>query len=290
MSAAPPDPPPLREVIAAHGLGADKRFGQHYLLDLNVTAKIARLCGDVSEASVIEIGPGPGGLTRGLLSQGARRVLAIETDARFIAALGSLDAAYPERLTLVHADAMAADERAMAQAAGAAGPYVIASNLPYNVGTALLIKWLQAEPPWWSRAVLMFQKEVAQRVVAKPGDSAYGRLAVLAQARCAARLAFTLPARAFTPPPKVDSAVVVLDPLPDENRFDDVAALEAVTASAFGQRRKTLRRSLAQAASKTGESAESLLEAAGIDPGARAETVPVERFIALARAWRAARG
>ncbi len=290
MSSAPPDPPPLREVIAAHGLGADKRFGQHYLLDLNITAKIARLCGDLSAACAIEIGPGPGGLTRGLLSEGAASVLAIEKDERFIAALASLDAVYPERLTLVHADALAADEPALAAAAGAQGPYVIASNLPYNVGTALLIKWLQAEPPWWSRAVLMFQREVAQRIVAKPGESAYGRLAVIAQARCAARLAFTLPARAFTPPPKVDSAVVVLDPLPAQERFNDVAALEAVTASAFGQRRKTLRRSLAQAACQTRETAEALLQTAGIDPGARAETVPVERFIALARAWRAAKG
>ena len=290
MSADPPGLPPLREVIAEHGLGADKRFGQHYLLDLNVTAKIARLCGDLSVASAIEIGPGPGGLTRGLLAEGAGKVVAIERDERFIAALGSLDAAYPERLTLVHADALGADEPALAHAAGAPGPYVIASNLPYNVGTALLIKWLQAEPPWWSRAVLMFQKEVAQRVTAGPGESAYGRLAVIAQARCTTRLAFTLPARAFTPPPKVDSAVVVLDPLAAEDRFDDVAALETVTASAFGQRRKTLRRSLAQAASRTGKNAESLLETAGIDPGARAETVPVERFIALAKAWREARG
>jgi len=201
--------PPLREVIAAHGLGADKRFGQHFLLDLNLTRKIARLCGDMAGASVFEIGPGPGGLTRALLDEGAGHVVAIEKDARFIAALHAVGEAYEHRLTLVQADALNVDETALVET----GPRLVASNLPYNVGTALLIKWLQAEPVWWDRLVLMFQKEVVERVVAKVGEKSYGRLAILTAARATARYALTVPARAFTPPPKVDSAVVVLEPL-----------------------------------------------------------------------------
>ena len=282
--------PKLRAIIAAHGLAADKRFGQHYLLDLNITEKIARLCGALENADLVEIGPGPGGLTRALLLAGARCVLAIEKDARFIAALDHLREAFPARFSVVEADALTTDEPARLRAAGAPGPYVIASNLPYNIGTALVLKWLQAEPIWWRRAVLMFQKEVAERIVAEPGSSAYGRLAVMAQSRAACRLAFTLPARAFTPPPKVDSAVIVLNPLDEDQRFADIEALETVTASAFGQRRKTLRRSLAQAANPARISAEAVLSEAGLDPGARAETIPVDGFQALARAWRAARG
>ncbi|PWE17344.1 16S rRNA (adenine(1518)-N(6)/adenine(1519)-N(6))-dimethyltransferase [Marinicauda salina] len=282
----PADLPPLREVIARHGLRAEKRFGQHFLLDLNLTAKIARLCGDMTEATVFEIGPGPGGLTRALLAEGAGRVIAIEKDRRFAAALAELPDVWPGRRDIVEADALDVDEPALAPMS----PRIIASNLPYNVGTALLIKWLEAEPVWWDRMVLMFQKEVAERVVAAVGDKAYGRLAILTAARASARYAFTVPARAFTPPPKVDSAVVVFEPLPAEARFDDLDALKAVTESAFGQRRKTLRRSLSAAAAKAGTAAEALLAAADIDPAARAETIEPAGFFRLARAWRAAKG
>ena len=278
--------PPLREVIAAHGLAADKRFGQHFLLDLNLTRKIARLCGDMSDATVFEVGPGPGGLTRALLEEGAGRVVAIEKDARFVAALAEIAAAFDNRLSVVEADALTVDETAIVSE----GRRIVASNLPYNVGTALLIKWLEAEPVWWDRLVLMFQKEVAERVVAKVADKSYGRLAILTAARAKPRYAMSLPARAFTPPPKVDSAVVVLDPLPADQRFADIEALSLVTESAFGQRRKTLRKSLAQAASRAGTSSEALLQATGIDPGARAETIAPQGFMELARAWRAAKG
>ena len=278
--------PPLRTVIAEHGLAADKRFGQHYLLDLNLTAKIARLCGDMTDASVFEVGPGPGGLTRALLSEGAGQVIAIEMDPRFAPALQSIREASGERLTIIEADAMKVDEPSLETTFQRR---LLASNLPYNVGTALLIKWLSAQPLWWDRLVLMFQKEVAERVVARPGDKAYGRLAILTAAVADARYTFTLPARAFTPPPKVDSAVVVLDPLPFDRRFGDLDALSTITESAFGQRRKTLRKSLASAASRTGASAEALLEQAQIDPGARAETIAPEGFFTLAAAWRAAK-
>ncbi len=279
--------PPLREVIAAHGLAADKRFGQHFLLDLNLTAKIARLCGDMSTATLIEVGPGPGGLTRALLSEGANRVIAIEKDPRFLPALEEVSEAFGGRLSVIEADALTISGETLELEDGER--VIIAANLPYNVGTALYTSWLEAEPIWWSRAVLMFQKEVAERIVAPVGDDAYGRLAILTAARAKAKYAFTLPARAFTPPPKVDSAVVVVDPLPDGERFADTQALSTVTASAFGQRRKTLRKSLAQAASHTRASAEELLAACNIDPGARAETIPPEGFMALAKAWRAAR-
>ncbi|MFC4724621.1 16S rRNA (adenine(1518)-N(6)/adenine(1519)-N(6))-dimethyltransferase RsmA [Glycocaulis abyssi] len=280
--------PPLREVIASHGLAADKRFGQHFLLDLNLTAKIARLCGELPQSTVIEVGPGPGGLTRALLGEGARRVIAIEKDPRFIPALDDINSAFDGRLSVIEADALKVGRDALGLKADERA--VIAANLPYNVGTALFTGWLEAEPLWWSRAVLMFQKEVAERIVARTGEDAYGRLAILTAARAKAKYAFTLPARAFTPPPKVDSAVVVIDPLPNGERFADVEALSVVTASAFGQRRKTLRKSLGQAASQTRASAEELLVSCDIDPGARAETIPPEGFMALATAWRAARG
>ena len=279
--------PPLRDVIAAHGLGANKAFGQHFLLDLNLTGKIASLAGDMSAAHAVEVGPGPGGLTRAILAAGAKTLTVIEKDSRFLGALGEIGTASGGRLDIIEADALKVDEDASLPRDG---DRIILSNLPYNVGTLLLIKWLEAEPVWWSRAVLMFQREVADRVVAAPGTKAYGRLAVISQARCEVRMGLKVPARAFTPPPKVDSAVVVLDPLPDDKRFADVEALGIVTASAFGQRRKTLRRSLAQAAGQTGASAEDLLTAAGIDPGARAETVDVAGFRRLAEAWRAAKG
>jgi 16S rRNA (adenine1518-N6/adenine1519-N6)-dimethyltransferase len=278
--------PPLREVIAQHGLGANKAFGQHFLLDLNLTGKIAGLAGDMSAVHAIEVGPGPGGLTRAILAAGARSLTVVEKDDRFLGALEEIGTASGGRLEIVQADALEVDEDTLLPAGG---ERVILSNLPYNVGTLLLIKWLEAEPVWWHRAVLMFQREVADRVVASPGSKVYGRLAVISQARCQVRMGLKVPARAFTPPPKVDSAVVVLEPLPEAERFADVEALGIVTASAFGQRRKTLRRSLAQAAGQTSASAEDLLTAAGIDPGARAETVDVAGFRRLAEAWRAAK-
>ena len=262
--------PPLRDVINAHGLTADKRFGQHYLLDLNLTAKIARLCGDIEESTVFEVGPGPGGLTRALLDQGAGEVIAIEKDRRFKPALDAINTASGGRLRTVEADGLAIDETRLETTFQSR---LLASNLPYNVGTALLIKWLNAQPIWWERLVLMFQKEVAERVTARPGDKAYGRLAILTCAVAEADYAFTVPARAFTPPPKVDSAVVVLKPLPADQRFADLEALSTVTESAFGQRRKTLRKSLGGAATRCGASSEALLDAAGLDPGARAETI-----------------
>ena len=279
--------PPLREVIARHELGAKKAFGQHFLLDLNLTGKIASLAGDMTQAHAIEIGPGPGGLTRAILAAGAKTLTVVEKDARFLGALEEIGAAADDgRLRIEQADAVVVDEPALLPPEG---DRIILSNLPYNVGTLLLIKWLEAEPVWWRRAVLMFQREVADRVVAAPGSKAYGRLAVISQSRCKAWMGLKVPARAFTPPPKVDSAVVVLDPLPAGERFEDVQALGIVTASAFGQRRKTLRRSLAQAAGQTSASAEALIEAAGLDAGARAETIDVAGFQRLARAWRAAR-
>jgi 16S rRNA (adenine1518-N6/adenine1519-N6)-dimethyltransferase len=278
--------PPLRDVIAAHGLGADKRFGQHFLMDLNLTAKIARLCGDMSESSVIEVGPGPGGLTRSLLSEGAAELSVIEKDQRFLPALEEINTASKGRLSVIEADALKVNE---AELNFQHENRILASNLPYNVGTALLIKWLEASPVWWARLVLMFQKEVAERVVAKPGDRQYGRLAILTAAIANARYAFTVPARAFTPPPKVDSAVVVLEPLPEAQRFGDLQALSIITESAFGQRRKTLRKSLAPAASKISMSSDELLSQADIDPGLRAETIAPDGFFELARLWRTAK-
>ena len=278
--------PPLREMIAEYGLRADKSFGQHFLLDLNLTAKIASLCGDVTDAVLMEVGPGPGGLTRPLLDLGPKKLIAVEMDDRFIPALEATAGYYETPFEIVQGDALKVDETGFA----GGPPAVIASNLPYNVGTPLLIKWLKAEPLYWRRMVLMFQKEVADRVVAPVGSKAYGRLAILTAAIASARIALKAPARAFTPPPKVDSAVVVLEPLPADRRFTDLAALEAVTESAFGQRRKTLRKSLGQAAGKAGTSSETLLNAAGIDPGARAETIDPKGFFRLAEAWRAAKG
>ncbi|WP_417496684.1 16S rRNA (adenine(1518)-N(6)/adenine(1519)-N(6))-dimethyltransferase RsmA [Maricaulis sp.] len=277
--------PPLRDVIARHDLAAKKSFGQHFLLDLNLTAKIASFAGDMSDSHAIEIGPGPGGLTRAILGAGARHLTLVEKDARFLPALEEISAAYPGRLTVLEADGLTIDETAVMSGEDR----VILSNLPYNVGTILLIKWLQAQPIWWRRAVLMFQREVADRIVAPVGDKAYGRLAILTQSVCSAQIVMKIPAQAFTPPPKVESAVVMLDPLPDGQRFTDLQALGTVTASAFGQRRKTLRRSLAQAASQTTASTEDLIMAAGLEPGARAETIDIAGFQALATAWRSAR-
>jgi 16S rRNA (adenine1518-N6/adenine1519-N6)-dimethyltransferase len=265
--------PPLRDSLAEHGLLAKKSFGQHFLLDLNVTRKIARLAGPFEGATVIEVGPGPGGLTRALVESDAGRVIAVEKDARFLPLLSELSEAAPGRLELVEADALKVDEAALARGA----PAHIVSNLPYNVGTPLLIKWLTG--PWRPAGLtLMFQKEVADRVAAKPGDAAYGRLAVISQAVCDARVVMDLPARAFTPPPKVASAVVKLTPKADRPPDPELKALEQVTAAAFGQRRKMLRSSLKPLGG------EALCEAAGIDPSDRAEVVPVEGFLRLARA------
>ena len=269
MTQALADLPPLRESLAAHGLLAKKSFGQHFLLDLNITRKIARLAGVGPGDHVIEVGPGPGGLTRALLETGAR-VTAVEKDERFRPLLEELAQASPA-LDLRFADALQVDEAALAGGA----PAHIASNLPYNVGTPLLIKWLTGS---WTPAslTLMFQKEVAERIVAGAGDDAYGRLAVIAQATCQAQKVMDAPARAFTPPPKVDSAVVRLLPRADRPGRDMLKALEQVTAAAFGQRRKMLRSSLKALGG------EALAVSAGLDPQARAETIDLAGFLRLA--------
>lgn len=268
--------PPLREVIATHGLVAKKQLGQNFLLDLNLTAKIARMAGDLSACDVLEVGPGPGGLTRGLLAEGARHVLAVEKDARCIPALEEIAGAYPGRLEVVHGDALEVDA-----AARLTVPIRVVANLPYNVGTELLIRWLSppAWPPFWQSLTLMFQKEVAERIVARPGSGAYGRLALLAQWRTDPKIVLTLPPEAFVPAPKVHSAVVHLTALPEPRFPADAAVLSRVTAMAFNQRRKMLRSSLKGLAPDL----EDKLRAAGIEPTARAEEISLEKFCALAR-------
>ncbi len=269
--------PPLREVLARYDLLADKRLGQHFLLDLNLTRKIARLASPLEHSVVIEVGPGPGGLTRALLAEGAARVVAIERDARFLPPLAEIAETANGRLTLVHADALKVDEAALADAHGPGLRPVIVANLPYNVGTPLLVRWLTG-PFRPGLMALMFQKEVADRIAAPPGADAYGRLSVLAQATCEAHLAMTLPARAFTPPPRVDSAVVVLTPRRDAPAPELLKALERVTAAAFGQRRKMLRSSLKPLGG------EAICRAAGLDPAARAEVIDIAGFLRLAQA------
>jgi 16S rRNA (adenine1518-N6/adenine1519-N6)-dimethyltransferase len=273
--------PPLREVIRAHDLVAKKQLGQNFLLDLNLTAKIARSAGDLSGCDVLEVGPGPGGLTRGLLVEGARHVVAVEKDARCLPALAEIAAAYPGRLTVLHGDALDLD-----LAAHLTPPVKIVANLPYNVGTELLIRWLSPAvwPPQWSSLTLMFQKEVAERIVAKPKSDHYGRLALLAQWRCEAKVVMTLPPEAFTPAPKVHSAVVHLTALPQPRYPCDFNVLQRVTAMAFNQRRKMLRSSL----KGLGAGVEYLLESVSIPPTARAEEIGLEAFCALARAVQAA--
>jgi 16S rRNA (adenine1518-N6/adenine1519-N6)-dimethyltransferase len=278
--------PPLRDVIARHGLGARHRLGQHFLLDLNLTAKIARAAGDLAQGTTIEIGPGPGGLTRGLLAQGAAHVLAIELDPRCLPALDEIAAAYPGRLGVLQGDALKLDPAAEAEARGLPAPYRIVANLPYNVATALLLGWL-ARIERYESLTLMFQKEVAERLAARPRSKAYGRLAVAAQWRCAVERLFTLPARAFVPPPKVESAVVRLVPRAAPLAPAEPAILERVTAAAFGQRRKMLRQSLKSLGAALGRDAEALCRAAGVAPTARAEELTVEQFAALARAMAA---
>ena len=268
--------PPLRDVIERHDLRARKSLGQNFLLDLNLTAKIARQAGDLSACDVLEIGPGPGGLTRGLLSEGARKVLAIEKDARCLPALAEIADAYPNRLDVIEGDALAIDPLAHLTP-----PIRVASNLPYNVGTELLIRWLTPKqwPPFWDSLTLMFQREVAQRVTAETGSKAYGRLAILSQWRCDARIVLHLPPEAFSPPPKVSSAVVHLKMLPEPRFPADFKTLERVVAAAFNQRRKMLRSSL----KSVSPDIEDMLAAAGIKPTERAEQVSLEEFCALAR-------
>ncbi len=269
--------PPLREVIASHGLSAKKSLGQNFLLDLNLTAKIARQAGDLRECDVLEVGPGPGGLTRGLLAEGARKVLAVEKDSRAMAALAEIAAAYPGRLEVLNADALEIDPTAYLTP-----PIRVVANLPYNIGTELLVRWLTPPdwPPFWQSLTLMFQREVAQRIVAQPGSKAYGRLAILAQWRTEARIVMDLPPEAFTPPPKVRSAVVHLKALPEPRFPARAATLQRLTATAFQQRRKMLRASLKGLHPQI----ERLLEGVGIKPTSRAEEIGLAQFCALARA------
>jgi 16S rRNA (adenine1518-N6/adenine1519-N6)-dimethyltransferase len=269
--------PPLRDVIRRHELLARKSLGQHFLLDLNLTSRIARAAGPLEGVTVVEVGPGPGGLTRALLAQGAARVIAIERDERALGALTEIAACEPQRLTVVPGDALTFDPQPLLSGQTAR----IVANLPYNISTVLLIGWLTVEPwpPWYDRLVLMFQREVAERIVAGPGSKAYGRLSVLTGWRTQARILFDIAPSAFVPPPKVVSTLVELipraAPLPC-----DRSALERVAAAAFGQRRKMLRQSL----KSLGVNPPALLEASCLDPTARAEDIPVEGFVALARA------
>jgi 16S rRNA (adenine1518-N6/adenine1519-N6)-dimethyltransferase len=267
--------PPLRDVIERHGLQAKKSLGQNFLLDLNLTGKIARAAGDLSQTTVIEVGPGPGGLTRALLMHGAKRVVAIERDERCLAALAEIAAHYPGRLETIAGDALKTDFAALA----GGEPMRIVANLPYNIGTELLVRWLTVPewPPFYASMTLMFQREVAERIVAKPSAEAYGRLGVLAGWRTEARIAFDVPPQAFTPPPKVTSSVVHI--VPRESPLPaDVKKLGRVTEAAFGQRRKMLRQSLKSLGG------ERLLEAVGIDGTRRAETLSIEEFVRLANA------
>ncbi len=275
--------PPLREVIATHALAAKKSLGQNFILDLNLTSRIARAAGDIRGADVFEVGPGPGGLTRALLAEGARRVLAVEKDPRCLPALAEIASAYPGRLEVLSGDALEVDALAHLTA-----PIKIVANLPYNVGTELLVRWLTPPtwPPFWQSLTLMFQKEVAERIVAQPGSKAYGRLALLAQWRAEPRIVMTLPPEAFTPPPKIHSAVVHLTALAQPRFPADPRILNQVVAAGFNQRRKMLRASLRGLAPNI----ETLLREAGIAPTARAEEISLEGFCALARGLATQRG
>ena len=275
--------PPLREVIARHGLSAKKSLGQNFLLDLNLTRRIARTAGPLEGRTIVEIGPGPGGLTRALLMEGAARVIAVERDERCFPALDEIARASMGRLDIISGDALALDMAEVLRAKGVKGRVKVAANLPYNVGTALLVRWLTLAdwPPWFESLTLMFQREVAKRIVAKPGTEAYGRLSVLAQWRAKARILFDVNPRAFTPAPKVTSSVVRIEPLEKPLAPCSLPVLEKVTAAAFGQRRKMLRSSLK---SLTPEP-EKLLAAAGIEPTKRAEEISVDGFAALARGF-----
>jgi 16S rRNA (adenine1518-N6/adenine1519-N6)-dimethyltransferase len=275
---APDGLPPLREVIRVAGLSAKKSLGQNFLLDLNLTRRIARSAGPLEGVTVVEVGPGPGGLTRALLMEGAAKVIVIERDERCLAPLKDIAAAYPDRLEILSADAREIDYGALQLQ----GPARLVANLPYSVGTPLLVGWLKTDPwpPWFDSLVLMFQREVAERIVAASGGKDYGRLAVLSQWRTDPRILFSLPPDAFTPKPKVASAVVKLVPKENPEPSCDISVLERVTAAAFGQRRKMLRASLKQVTPDP----ESLLTGLGLDPKARAETLEISDFCRIANA------
>ncbi|MDT2077377.1 MAG: 16S rRNA (adenine(1518)-N(6)/adenine(1519)-N(6))-dimethyltransferase RsmA [Planktomarina sp.] len=268
--------PPLRDVISTHSLNAKKSLGQNFLLDLNLTSKIARLAGDLEGYDILEVGPGPGGLTRGLLASGARRVVALEKDPRCIPALNEIAEVYPGQLDIFNADALNFDIRSHLTV-----PIRIVANLPYNVGTELLIRWLTPKdwPPFWNTLTLMFQKEVAERIIATPGSKSYGRLAILAQWKSNPKIMMELPPEAFTPPPKVHSAVVHFDALPEPRFPAPAGLLTSTVAMAFNQRRKMLRSSLKSASPNI----ENVLREAGLEPTARAEEISLEGFCALAR-------
>lgn len=273
--------PPLRDVIDAHDLRAKKSLGQNFLLDLNLTSRIARTAGKFSGFDIVEVGPGPGGLTRALLLEGAERIIAIERDPRCLAALADIQAAYPGRLEIIEGDALEVDLSKVSDR-----PKKIVANLPYNIATPLLVGWLQSEPwpPFFTNLTLMFQKEVADRITAQPGSKTYGRLSILAQWRCETELMFDVDRRNFTPPPKVTSSIVRLTPRPEPLAPADADMLNRVVGAAFGQRRKMVRASL----KPLGRDPLPLLEEAGIAQEARAETLSVEQFCALARAYSAA--
>ncbi len=279
------DLPPLRDVVREFELDAKKSLGQNFLYDLNLTARIARAAGPLENVTVLEVGPGPGGLTRALLAEGAKKVVAIERDTRCLPALDQISRRYPGRLEVVSGDALEIDMAAIA--ARASGPVHICANLPYNIGTLLLIRWLEIEPwpPWFDRMVLMFQREVAERIVATPNERAdYGRLGVLAGWRTKANILFDVPPSAFNPPPKVTSSVVDLRPRPQPLECDP-KLLSQITQAAFGQRRKMLRQSLkGMVAGSRMVDPQALLEAAGLEPTRRAEEIPIEGFVRLARA------
>lgn len=274
--------PPLRDVIARHGIAATKKLGQNFLLDLNVTMKIARACGPLENVCVLEVGPGPGGLTRALLASGAKKVVAIERDERCLSALAEIADAWPGRLYVIHGDALEVDHHAVLVETGI-DPSVetvrIAANLPYNIATPLLTNWLEPEhwPPFWAGMTLMFQKEVAERICATPEDKAWGRLGVLSDWRCHSEIAFDLPPSTFSPPPKVTSSVVLLEPKASPLPAD-AGDLRRVVQAAFGQRRKMLRQSLKALGG------EELLAEAGIEGKRRAETLSTAEFVALANA------
>lgn len=270
--------PSISSHLAAYGLRADKRFGQHFLLDRNITDNIAKAAGDLSDKHVMEIGPGPGGLTRSLLDAGAKHVSVVEMDNRFIPMLEDIEQHSDKRLHIIQGDGLKVDPSDLPPM-----PVTrIVSNLPYNVGTKMLINWLTASPLFWDRLVLMFQKEVAERIVATPGTKAYGRLAILSQSVAHCGIVMNVPASAFTPPPKVDSAVAALDILPEDQRYSDLKSLSRVTEAAFGQRRKMLRQSLKRLVKDKGIDVSEWLESCGIDPTARAETLSVKQFQDLA--------
>jgi 16S rRNA (adenine1518-N6/adenine1519-N6)-dimethyltransferase len=276
--------PPLRDVIAAHNLAAKKSLGQNFLLDLNLTRRIARAAGPLEDATIYEVGPGPGGLTRALLIEGAKKIIAVERDERCLAALGEIADVYPGQLEIVAGDALAVDEAEILAAGKITGTLRIAANLPYNIGSALVVKWLTSPiwPPFWQSLTVMLQREVAERLVAPPANKSYGRLSIITQWRARAQILFDVSPRAFTPPPKVTSTIVRIEPLAQpiaEARLED---LEAVTKAAFGQRRKMLRQSLKSLT----PAAEALALSAGLDPQERAERLSVVDFAALARARR----